>query len=121
MHNQKGNGHNTVKHVQQKSRTPLDIRGSSCVTIDLTGKGKLVTEHDPLDHKFEIAIDSVAGVSLPVAEILMFVGTKQVSIVGKLTKRTDVLELSMDIIEAAGKDDKYRAEILEWIEAGGLV
>lgn len=102
----------------------VDVRGRECETLDL----RVITGGDPAsldetrtwgpgEHPFVLSVFGPAHPgAVPVAEVLCMIGGVEVSIVGHLTGRPGVREITPDLVAAARQDpDGYRRQLAGWL------
>jgi hypothetical protein len=97
-----------------------DIRKQRCVSIDLrrqTGLSDYTDETRIVEPgMFTLSVFAPNDDELPVGEIRMIRCGTEVSLVGALTGRLGITEVTPDHIATAGSDPDYRKALLSWME-----
>ena len=91
------------------------IRGVQCLSI-YRDDNRLI-KHG-VNHPFKTSIFSPETHELPVAEVIVVLHGKEVSIVNELTGRPGVLEVTTEMIEAARHNLAYANRLQSWIIGG---
>ena len=102
------------------SRTRFDISSLRALSLDLrrlTGSGLPDESGICEPGTFGLSVHGIADpeTGLYVGEIVCILGGKEVRIVGALTGRHGVIEVTPDHIEASLRDDEYRKQIAGWL------
>jgi hypothetical protein len=98
----------------------IDIRGCACLSVDLRAEtgGRVdadATRLVQLPHAFTLSVfGDVGDGEQPVGEILCIVEGVEVAIVGHLTGRPGVREVTPDHLSACLNDPEYRRKIAVW-------
>jgi hypothetical protein len=109
-----------LKYYGEIDPTRRDIRGQKCLSIDLrrlTGYGATLpdeTQEYDVDHPFTL---TVWGSEDNVAEVRMYVGTQEVRLVGQLTGRPNLREVTPGHLAAMVQDPAYSATLRAWVGA----
>tara|TARA_Y100000034_G_scaffold116391_1_gene154649 strand:+ start:482 stop:823 length:342 start_codon:yes stop_codon:yes gene_type:complete len=98
----------------------VDIRGIPSLSVDLrreTGADRSISDETRVmpPGVFTLSVFGVVGSEVPIGEIRCMVKGIEVSIVGHLTGRPDVLEVTPDHIVAMLGDNEYRLSIISWL------
>lgn len=101
----------------------IDVRARACLSVDLrreTGAAPNTPDESRVvpPGTFTLSVFGVVGDGPPIGEIRCMVNDIEISIVGHLTGRSDVVEITPDHIAAAMENDEYRLSVLAWL---GLV
>lgn len=118
--------------MQEGNRDPLtvygaipldrvDVRAGACMSIDLraeTGCPYAVQDetakvHPP--HPFALSVIAPVEGELPIGEIRFWLVDKEVRMVGQLTGREEVFEVTPDLLTAARDDRGYLQRLRDWL------
>lgn len=109
MHEDQQDGPTKFKRTNIKNKTcvSLDLRSRTAGDVSIKDE---TTTHASGDHAFSTSVFS------NVAEIKIRYGKIDISLVGELTTRDGVLEITPEHIAAAMSDHTYRDQLVEWIQ-----
>ena len=99
-----------------------DIRDKQALSLDMRGLSS--SSAPPREDKllaagtFSLSLFAADDGEHPVGEIRLIVKGVEVSLVGHLTGRSGVLEVTPDHLSASMGDDGYRGTLLGWIRGG---
>ena len=98
----------------------IDVRGRACMSLDLrreTGAPVGTSDESRVvpPGVFTLSVFGPIGDSMPIGEIRCMINGVEVRIVGHLTGREGLFEITPDHIAAAMNDNEYRLSILGWL------
>lgn len=99
----------------------IDITEKRCTSIDLRtatgGPDDLPDETKEVDPGvFRLSVFKPKPGEIPVGEIRVWWSGREISIVGHLTNRPGVLEITPDHLTAAESDEEYQKQLRHWVE-----
>lgn len=110
---------NPMERYGRLNLTRADVRAAACMSIDLrTETGARGVRDETRLHPvgvFSLSVFEPINGEPPVGEVRCMVGGREVAIVGALTGRPGVVEVTPDHLVAATRDPAYRSQIGRWI------
>ena len=101
----------------------IDIRAQQSLSVDMraeTGAGNLADETQVMGAGvFSLSVCNQLRQGIPIGEIRMWFGGREIRVVGALTGREGVMEVTPDHLAACIKDPDYRKQVLEWLGVSG--
>lgn len=101
------------------SLSRVDIRGVWSLSLDLRAETGGPAGADETrwvkPGTFALSVFEPSHGDHPVGEIRIWFGGRELYIVGHLTGRPGVVEVTPDHLSSAIKDDGYRAQVLRWL------
>lgn len=99
----------------------VDIADQVCASIDLrteTGATPVVNETRLVEPGvFKRSVFKPAPGTYPVGEIRMWYAGHEVSVVGDMTGRAGVIEITPHMLDHASKDPAYALQLRTWIQS----
>lgn len=97
----------------------LDIRNQPSLSVDLRAETGAVSVQDESREvppgTFALSVCNRLDNGMPIGEIRIWLGDREVSIVGALTGRPGVVEVTPDHLQAALTNPQYRQQMLVWM------
>lgn len=102
------------------NRTRYDISKLRCLSLDLRPlTGGAQTDESGISEPgtFKLSVHGVPdpATGLYVGEIVCVLNGRDIRIVGALTGRPGIIEVTPDHVEAAFRDDAYRRQVQAWL------